>query len=189
MNYVEDCPVPLLQDSWEFEQLYGYYQRLQPEHVMEIGSFFGGSLYYWLQNENLKTLVSVDMKIPPSDDRYEQMMECRSKWVEWLHGKSFSFFEAEGSSTSLSVIEQVESVYRDGDLDFLYIDGGHEYEVVWADWHNYSPLVRKGGVIALHDVCGLEGVARVWRQIRESGHRCVEISAGKTGWGIGLVFP
>lgn len=38
-------------------------------------------------------------------------------------------------------------------MDFLFIDGDHAYEGVKADFEMYSPLVRKGGLVALHDIC------------------------------------
>ena len=36
-------------------------------------------------------------------------------------------------------------------IDFLFIDADHSYEAVKADWNGWSPKVRKGGYIALHD--------------------------------------
>ena len=36
-------------------------------------------------------------------------------------------------------------------IDFLFIDADHSYEAVSADWKNWSPFVRKGGVIVFHD--------------------------------------
>lgn len=36
-------------------------------------------------------------------------------------------------------------------IDFLFIDADHTYEGVSADWRNWSPFVRKGGLIAFHD--------------------------------------
>ena len=36
--------------------------------------------------------------------------------------------------------------------DFLFIDGDHTVEGVTKDFLLYRPLVRKGGVIAFHDI-------------------------------------
>jgi predicted O-methyltransferase YrrM len=47
----------------------------------------------------------------------------------------------------------VESILVDDKLDFLFIDGDHTYEGVKKDFEMYSPLVRKGGLIAFHDIC------------------------------------
>lgn len=56
-----------------------------------------------------------------------------------------------------------------GAFDFLFIDGGHRYDEVAADFRNFSPLVHSGGVIAMHDVMVREhpdcDVWRVWDEI------------------------
>jgi predicted O-methyltransferase YrrM len=36
-------------------------------------------------------------------------------------------------------------------IDLLFIDADHSYEAVRADWLNWSPFVKKGGIIAFHD--------------------------------------
>lgn len=36
-------------------------------------------------------------------------------------------------------------------LDFVYIDGNHNYDFVSRDIHFYYPLVKKGGVLGGHD--------------------------------------
>jgi len=37
------------------------------------------------------------------------------------------------------------------ELDFVYIDGNHNYEYVKSDMENYYPKLRKGGILAGHD--------------------------------------
>ena len=37
-------------------------------------------------------------------------------------------------------------------IDLLFIDGDHTYEGVRRDFEMYSPLVKPGGLIALHDI-------------------------------------
>ena len=41
--------------------------------------------------------------------------------------------------------------YEDGTLDFVFIDGSHEYEDVKADINAYLPKVKDGGILAGHD--------------------------------------
>lgn len=38
-----------------------------------------------------------------------------------------------------------------GNVDFVFIDGHHEYSQVLKDIVNYLPKIRKGGIIAGHD--------------------------------------
>ena len=37
-------------------------------------------------------------------------------------------------------------------LDVLFIDGDHTYEGVKDDFLSYSPLIRRGGIVAFHDI-------------------------------------
>jgi cephalosporin hydroxylase len=48
----------------------------------------------------------------------------------------------------------------------LIIDGDHSYDGLDADYHNYRPIVRPGGLILIHDI-GPDGepdVRRWWRE-------------------------
>ena len=47
------------------------------------------------------------------------------------------------------------------EIDLLFIDGWHEYEMVKLDVLAYLPKVRSGGVVALHDCGWAEGVKRI----------------------------
>lgn len=40
----------------------------------------------------------------------------------------------------------------DYEYDFLFLDGNHEYEAVKKDYMNLSDFVKKGGIIAFHDI-------------------------------------
>jgi predicted O-methyltransferase YrrM len=37
-------------------------------------------------------------------------------------------------------------------IDMLFIDANHEYEAVHRDFKMWSPFVKRGGIVALHDV-------------------------------------
>ena len=37
-------------------------------------------------------------------------------------------------------------------LGFLFIDGGHTMEAALADWRGWSPHLKPGGLLAIHDV-------------------------------------
>jgi predicted O-methyltransferase YrrM len=74
-------------------------------------------------------------------------------------------------------------------IDFLFIDGDHTYEGVKRDFEMYSPLVRPGGLVALHDVIAGDEpeVVRYWQELKE-GYATEEYAAdGPTRYGIGVV--
>lgn len=47
---------------------------------------------------------------------------------------------------------------EDGSLDFVYIDANHDYKYVYEDMDCWYPKVRKGGVLAGHDIFNCVGV-------------------------------
>lgn len=55
-----------------------------------------------------------------------------------------------GSSVDLDTINKAKQF---GEFDAVFIDGNHSYEYVKLDWQNYSPLVKKGGIVSFHDAC------------------------------------
>jgi hypothetical protein len=50
-----------------------------------------------------------------------------------------------------SFSQDAHKLFDDESLDFVYIDGNHEFLHVAADIANWSPKVRVGGIIAGHD--------------------------------------
>lgn len=60
-------------------------------------------------------------------------------------------------------------------VDFVFIDGGHTDEAAQADYRGWSPWVRTGGALAIHDVFpdpddGGQAPYRIYLQALESGH-------------------
>jgi predicted O-methyltransferase YrrM len=41
--------------------------------------------------------------------------------------------------------------FKEGSMDFVYIDGNHEFDYVLEDLENWSKIVKKGGIISGHD--------------------------------------
>lgn len=59
-------------------------------------------------------------------------------------------------------------------IEFLFIDGDHEYEAVEKDFLLYSPHVINGGVIAFHDIMpSLKAIFAGWSIVGRPGPRKV----------------
>lgn len=63
---------------------------------------------------------------------------------------------------STEAIHQIRSDARE--IDFLLIDGDHNYSGVKTDWDLYSPLLKKDSYVAFHDTGWAEGVQRVVKE-------------------------
>jgi predicted O-methyltransferase YrrM len=91
-------------------------------------------------------------------------------------------------------LARVKDILGGKEVDFVFIDGDHSYEGVKTDFEMFSRLVRRGGIIALHDIVinpaetGCE-VSKFWDEIKQPKYECSEIvSDWNQGWsGIGLL--
>lgn len=74
-----------------------------------------------------------------------------------------------------------------GEIDFLFIDGDHSEEGVREDWRLWSPLVRLGGHVALHDArTAPEGWAgdREWIDLDAGPVRLADEIRGERAWSL-----
>jgi hypothetical protein len=54
--------------------------------------------------------------------------------------------------------------FEDGTVDFVFIDGNHQYEFIKSDIEQWLPKMKKGGVLAGHDT-QFEGVTRAINEL------------------------
>lgn len=57
---------------------------------------------------------------------------------------------------------QIVNLFEDESLDFVYIDGNHEYSYVKEDIELWYPKVKKGGLVSGHDYCLFNGNKEGW---------------------------
>ena len=177
--------VPIFQHAWEFERLLELYRMRPPWHVLEVGTYHGGTLYHWLQNAQEGALVV-------SVDSYQAGVDNRALYEEWAP-------EGVGVRTIAGDSHAPETVRQAGlhaPYDWLFIDAGHLYEEVKADWESYGPMVAPGGIVAFHDILPPTAawpeieVERLWREIQAQGYVTQELvaDAGAEWGGIGVVY-
>lgn len=200
----ENTPVEILQNQNEFLQFMNYFKTLDPKHVVEIGSFFGGTLYHFIKNAKLESISSIDLYIPESDGRYQQMIESKEKWNDWEREFGVEIKRFIGDSKDTEIIQQIYNLYgnfeeddvtgnpqgcKEGVVDMLFIDGDHSYEGLKADFENYKGIVRKGGIIVIHDISCIETVHDFWKEIVESNTYVTnEIISDNDPMGIGIIM-
>jgi len=171
----------IVQNIREFEGLLEFVNKLKPKFIIEIGTERGGSLQAW--NDVLGKdgyLIGIDLSNTVKWDKFEKT--CSLKFIE-------------GDSSSEEIINKVNDYMNKHHhcpafVDFLFIDGDHTYEGVKKDFDNYHGLVRKGGLIAFHDIYmsqdGSEAVSKFWNEIKTS-YPSKELHELVNGIGIGIV--
>lgn len=137
----------------ELEELVGIVRDIEPKVVLEIGTAKGGTFYTWCRTlSTATTIISLDL---PQGEFGGGYSERHISLFESFSNDKNLFFVRENShnESTYEAIQEILETQTDGDVvDFLFIDGDHTYEGVKRDFEMYKPLVRDGGVIALHDI-------------------------------------
>ncbi len=134
-----------------------------PRRALEIGTAGGGTLYVlaWACADDARILSLDIARFDPLRLRIYRGFGRRGQRIEVQQADS----HRDGTR------ERVERFFDGEPLDLLFIDGDHAYDAVRDDFERYAPLVRPGGLIALHDIVDgddslVGGVPRFWREIR-----------------------
>ena len=144
----------LLQSKEEILSFMEYLDtEVKPQNCLEIGVYQGASFYLWA---NL--LPDNALKIAIDDPNGKFGAPYRREFFEVAINKhNIKTFKPNihvhyADSNSLSTIEWVEKKLNGEKLDFLFIDGDHQYEGVKLDYNNYKRFVKDGGLIVFHDI-------------------------------------
>jgi predicted O-methyltransferase YrrM len=173
-----------------------------PRRVLEIGTARGGTLFLLSRVAHPRaTLATVDLLGGAFGGGYGRAWE---PILRAMPRSTQTLKLIRGDSHDRRTLAVVADVYPQATVDFLLIDGDHTYEGVQMDFEWYSPLVRPGGFVALHDIVpGPErlvgAVPRFWNEIKTSyeSHELVadllppcaadSVFGDRRGWGLGLL--
>jgi predicted O-methyltransferase YrrM len=109
------------------------------------------------------------LNFSPKDSLYVGVDKDLKYLTDMKHEQTIKLIEADSSKES--TLEEVKNTIN-GEIDFLFIDGGHDKKDVRNDFEKYAPLVRKGGIIAFHDIDvslnmeACDGVKKFWAEIK-----------------------
>jgi cephalosporin hydroxylase len=166
--------------------------KARPKVIIEIGTANGGTLFLFCRvAAKDATIISIDLPYGKFGGGY-------SWWRISLY-KTFRLPKQKlhlirGDSHTWEILARVKDILGGKEVDFVFIDGDHSYEGVKTDFEMFSRLVRRGGIIALHDIVinlaetGCE-VSKFWNEIKQTKYECSEIVGDwNQGWsGIGLL--
>jgi len=177
----------------EIKSLLLILDKVKPKVILEIGTSRGGTLFLFSYiTYKDATLISVDLN---------QHLWVRILLEYILKGKQ-KIFLIQGDSHSIETLRKIEGILRDNKVDSLFIDADHSYEGVKKDFEIYSPLVRKGGIIAFHDIIpdyytkyGIKTdswageVYKFWNEIKgKYEHLEIIKDRNQDAYGIGVLF-
>lgn len=191
---IQQTPFVTQQIESEFVHAMNLVEKVKPSTVVEIGAFQGGTLSLFTQ------VAPTHCRFLSVDIAFGLPQKLALKRFE-KPGQSISCLT--GDSSSKTVIRRVRKWLNNKSIDVLFIDGDHSYNGVKKDFENYSPMVRKGGLVILHDIVEdfmtrygtptgsyTGGVPKFWRELKDKGYEMHEVieDPNQDGFGIGIII-
>ena len=128
--------------------------------IVEIGSFKGKSTI-WIGNGskggNKVKIYAIDPHTGSSEHQKEN--ERINTFEEFKN----NIKDAKVDDIIVPLVKTSEEAAKNFDkpIEFIFIDGAHEYEFVKLDFNLWFPKVVNGGIMAFHDTLGWEGPKKV----------------------------
>ena len=123
--------------------------RVGAEIGVLAGSYTVALLKAGLQIYAIDPWLQFDKKLEYYDYRKKDMSEYEKAARERVEGQDVKIIKA----TSMDALKE----FKDDSLDFVFIDGNHEYRHVVDDIDEWSRKVRKGGIVMGHDYFKTKG--------------------------------
>jgi len=115
--------------------------------AVEVGTFSGENAIIMAQYFNSVVTVDPWLNGYDKDDHASHANMEEVKKIYFLRIADF----VNVSHIELPSLEASKQ-FSDGELDFVYLDGDHKTDAVIADIDAWKPKVRKGGILAGHDI-------------------------------------
>ena len=165
-------------------------RMIEPQTVVEIGTHKGGNSFLFCHAlPSVKLVVGVDLCVQNAPK------------LIYFERPGQVYYALHGDSQTSSMLCNVKKRLNGQSVDFLFIDGDHSLNGVFADFQLYAPLVRPGGIVAFHDIvpdhrtryggetaCYAGEVFQLWQKLKQV-YDCEELidHPGQDGFGIGLI--
>jgi|TARA_B100001758_G_scaffold245247_1_gene257933 predicted O-methyltransferase YrrM len=124
--------------------------------MIEIGSFLGESTMMFASSFLFDRIFCID----PFEGEEEALKVCGKNWkqVKEEFKRNTSYWKGSGMKFGDVKIHHYEDYsynvvdeFRNNSIDFIYIDGNHDYQEVKNDILSYLPKLKMDGFIAGHD--------------------------------------
>ena len=127
------------------------YANMAQDAIVEIGVLSGATTRLLLRHSRC-AVYGIDPIIPDSMDKnligdMSAISVLKAIYPRFVFIKDYSY----------NVVKT-----WDKEIDYLFIDGDHNYEAVKQDFTDWFPHVKSGGVISFHDSAVNRGGPKFW---------------------------
>ncbi len=145
-------------------------EETQAQNIVELGTSLGLSTSYLAsanKNANVQTLEGC----PETAKMAQKVFNSQQ-----LHNIKITVGNFD--DTFPSVLEKI------GRIDFLFIDGNHQYEPTLRYFQQSLPYIHENTIIIFDDIHWSDGMEKAWKEIKEN----VNVSVSIDLFFVGLVF-
>lgn len=167
-------------------------KRAKPKRILEIGTSEGGTLFFFSKFAAPDAkIITIDLPIIRS---YASYSPAKIPFFKLYKSKQQKIQFLRKDSHQTSTIKKVKKILKNYKLDVLFIDGDHTYEGVKKDFDNFSPFIRKNGIIAFHDIIEHPPesnckVSQFWNEIKNNyDYKEIIIRKDENWAGIGIII-
>ena len=116
--------------------------------MAEIGCYAGDSTKLFMESNKVKTLYAIDIWV-------DALNLFKSKWKEHNFTSVEREFDEKLKDFNIVKLKMTAKEAQDKlpELDFVYIDGNHNYEYVIEDIYVSLKKLKTNGIISGHDYC------------------------------------
>lgn len=189
-----DVTIEVLQSDYELNKFKEIITKIKLRRILDIGTYKGGSLLHFTQlAEKNATIISIDLPYSQGVEYFYQTEDNIKLYKSFGVEKNQDIHIILQDCHLQDTYEWVKKILNRNKLDVLFIDECHDYATTKCSFDMYRQLVRKGGIIGLHDIMPSETrgfqVHILWAELKKK-YKCVEIydDINQDGGGIGVVF-
>lgn len=134
--------------SYDMASLESLVEEIKPTHALEVGSWKGLSSSIIARYSSVLYCVDTWKGAPEETDMVSEAKE-RSVLQVFLNNMH-ALGVADRIKPMVMTSHEARILFREGHLDFVYIDGDHSYEQVMIDL-SWFDLLKPGAIMAGHD--------------------------------------
>lgn len=128
-------------------------RHIQARTLFEFGTYLGRTTYHLAMGSEVENVFTLDLD--PSLTHAKEMKLGRAVKAVHQRGLQGYFFQNQACASRIIQLHgdsrtfDYSSYYKK--MDFIFIDGGHTYDLVVNDTHQAFNMLKAGGVVIWHD--------------------------------------